>query len=639
LQIIPLESIGDIFIKIQGGALAAMPSLKLLCLTAAVAAAITPSRPRVAVIGAGVSGLNCAKKLQKDCDVVVLEASHGVGGRVRSDREGGYVFDRGFAVFLEAYEEAQEALDYAALKLKPFQPCAIVCEGGKREFVGDPLRRPQDLLPSLRAPVGSLADKLRAGVLRISCLALSAEQIRAGAWTQSSISARDFLATTFGVGPKLLNSFFEPFFRGVFLSKLDEQDPRVWLLAFRALSVGSTSLPENGIGAVAEQLAVGVDVRLNSRVDAVRDGSIDVDGITQAFDRVVVAVDGPAAAKLLPDLTLPPARASTCVYFSLTEEDLPTQLPIILLVPSGGPLNNVCFPSNVQASYAPPGRALCSATIVDSLTEVGDDVAGGARAHLASLFPESDVASWTFERTYRVPYAQPRQRLDKADLEGSPTYSESIYVCGDHLTDPSLNGALASGRRAADACLKSLRVRGGASPPLRDYAKAFDAPAQVSYAPVGVVRSPYVERHGTPRQATVGDVDTVGVIALNPEFRGSLKSLDGFDYVWVLAHMHLQTGKLRRFQIKPPRGNDRHGVFATRAPHRPSPISLSALKLVGVDEEKLEITVRGLDLLDGTPVLDVKPYVPYCDAFPDARAGWVDALEDEREEESAVADV
>ena len=162
---------------------------------------------------------------------------------------------------------------------------------------------------------------------------------------------------------------------------------------------------------------------------------------------------------------------------------------------------------------------------------------------------------------------------------------------------------------------------------MRDYATKFEAPSLVSYAPIGVVRSPYVERHGTPRQATVNDPVT-GVIALNPEFRGSLKSLDGFDYVWVLAHMHLQTGKLRRFQIKPPRGDERHGVFATRAPHRPSPISLSALKLVAVDEENLELTVQGLDLLDGTPVLDIKPYVPYCDAFPDARAGWVDELDE-----------
>ena len=79
--------------------------------------------------------------------------------------------------------------------------------------------------------------------------------------------------------------------------------------------------------------------------------------------------------------------------------------------------------------------------------------------------------------------------------------------------------------------------------------------------------------------------------------------------------------------MRPPRGDGRrHGVFATRAPHRPNQISLSALRVVGVDEGKLTITVRGLDLLDGTPILDIKPYIPYADAFPDAAAGWVSAL-------------
>lgn len=92
--------------------------------------------------------------------------------------------------------------------------------------------------------------------------------------------------------------------------------------------------------------------------------------------------------------------------------------------------------------------------------------------------------------------------------------------------------------------------------------------------------------------------------------------------------MHLNTGW--RPKVRPPRGpRVRHGVFATRAPHRPAPVSLSALKLVSVDEDALELTVQGLDLLDGTPVLDVKPYVPYADAFPAARAGWVDALDDD----------
>ena len=102
--------------------------------------------------------------------------------------------------------------------------------------------------------------------------------------------------------------------------------------------------------------------------------------------------------------------------------------------------------------------------------------------------------------------------------------------------------------------------------------------------------------------------------------------LDGFDFCWVISHMHLNTNWRRL--VKPPRGDGtRRGVFATRAPHRPSQLALSALRIESVDEAALRIRVRGCDLLDGTPVLDVKPYVPYADAFPDARAGWIDELD------------
>ena len=81
--------------------------------------------------------------------------------------------------------------------------------------------------------------------------------------------------------------------------------------------------------------------------------------------------------------------------------------------------------------------------------------------------------------------------------------------------------------------------------------------------------------------------------------------------------------------VQPPRGpKTRQGVFATRAPHRPSQLALSALRIISVDEAALRVRVRGLDLLDGTPVLDLKPYIPYADAFPDAAAGWVDELPD-----------
>jgi tRNA-Thr(GGU) m(6)t(6)A37 methyltransferase TsaA len=149
--------------------------------------------------------------------------------------------------------------------------------------------------------------------------------------------------------------------------------------------------------------------------------------------------------------------------------------------------------------------------------------------------------------------------------------------------------------------------------------------------PIGVVRSPYKERFGTPRQATVtrgamGEAPQEAEIVLDPARvpASILEGLAGFDYVWAIVWLHLNEGW--RPMVTPTRGpRVKRGLFSTRSPHRPNPIGLSALRVVSV--EGWVVRVRGLDLLDGTPVLDLKPYVPYADAFPDARSGWLDALE------------
>jgi tRNA-Thr(GGU) m(6)t(6)A37 methyltransferase TsaA len=157
--------------------------------------------------------------------------------------------------------------------------------------------------------------------------------------------------------------------------------------------------------------------------------------------------------------------------------------------------------------------------------------------------------------------------------------------------------------------------------------------APVTLTPIGRVQSPYQERFGTPRQPQVttqvaGGGEQEGSIILAPGMglEHSLRGLDGFSYCWVVTFMHLNTGW--RSLVKPPRGptTQRQGIFATRSPHRPNQLALSALRILSVDEASLTVRVRGLDLLDGTPVLDIKPYVPYCDAFPDAKAGWVDQI-------------
>jgi tRNA-Thr(GGU) m(6)t(6)A37 methyltransferase TsaA len=146
-----------------------------------------------------------------------------------------------------------------------------------------------------------------------------------------------------------------------------------------------------------------------------------------------------------------------------------------------------------------------------------------------------------------------------------------------------------------------------------------------SVEPIGWVRSPYLRRFGTPQQAAAAGPPVEATLELDADRipTDALIDLVGIDRIWVLSWLH--RGGTWSARVRPPRGTRApRGVFATRSPDRPNPIGLSALKLVGIDGCSLH--VLGIDLIDGTPILDVKPYVPYADAFPDARAGWIDAI-------------
>lgn len=159
-----------------------------------------------------------------------------------------------------------------------------------------------------------------------------------------------------------------------------------------------------------------------------------------------------------------------------------------------------------------------------------------------------------------------------------------------------------------------------------EHADAYLQP--FSCLPIGVVRSPYTERFGTPRQPPItaqvkGDAMLPARIELLPErgFEAALAGLADFDRIWCVFVFHLNRGF--GVSVRSPRDpcGDR-GLFATRSPHRPSRIGLSCLRLTGIEGRVLH--VLGCDILDHSPVLDIKPYVPYADAFPEARTGWLE---------------
>lgn len=142
---------------------------------------------------------------------------------------------------------------------------------------------------------------------------------------------------------------------------------------------------------------------------------------------------------------------------------------------------------------------------------------------------------------------------------------------------------------------------------------------EISFRPIGVIHSPFGDLSGMPIQPT-GEASAPGSVEIFPEFEAGLKDLDGFSYVILLYYFHRVSGvKLR---VTPFLDSEPRGIFATRAPARPNPIGLSVVKLLGIEGNTLR--VENLDILDGTPLLDIKPYVPEFDYRPEARTGWLE---------------
>jgi tRNA-Thr(GGU) m(6)t(6)A37 methyltransferase TsaA len=150
--------------------------------------------------------------------------------------------------------------------------------------------------------------------------------------------------------------------------------------------------------------------------------------------------------------------------------------------------------------------------------------------------------------------------------------------------------------------------------------------------PIGVVRSPFTEKMQAPRQPGVAQ-SADGAVELFPgrDFEHALEDLATFRYIWIIFWFDRAEGW--RPKVLPPRSEKRRGVFATRSPHRPNPIGMSLVELTGISG--LTLAVKGLDLLEGTPVLDIKPYIPYADSRPDADHGWLDEASSQRDPKPA----
>ena len=435
----------------------------------------------VIVVGAGLAGLACAIHLTAaGRSVTVLEASDGVGGRVRSDFVDGFILDRGFQVLLTAYPEAQAMLDYHALDLRSFRPGTLVQVGDKRVLLGDPFREIRSIPSSLAAPIGSPIDKARIGWLRLNSGRGTLDEM----WARPETSTAERLRSL-KFSDAMVERFLRPLFTGIQLDASLSTSSRMFDFVFRMLGSGDNAVPANGMGMIPAQLAARLPagaVRLNSRVAAVSPGSVTLtDSAVLSAGAVVVATEGPQAARLLGGaVTEPGSNSVACLYFAA--ESAPFEGPLLLLNGNGtsaagggsgggsggggggggGPINNVCVPSSVSPAYAPPGRHLVSASIIAARPSGMDratwhaqlDVEG--RSQLRRWFG-AEVDGWTTLPTYEIAHAQPAQP-SLEPVERPVRLADGLYVCGDHRDQASIQGALVSGRRAAVAVLEGPQV-------------------------------------------------------------------------------------------------------------------------------------------------------------------------------------
>lgn len=403
----------------------------------------------VVIVGAGLAGLCAARELHR-CGrrVVVLEASDGVGGRVRTDEVDGFLLDRGFQVLLTGYPEVSAQLDLAALRLQHFEPGAMVWEGGSGQVLGDPFRRPGRLWATATAGVGSPIDKARILWLRARLARSDPKQLLRRSETSTAVALR-----AAGFSDRMVRQFFRPLFAGIQLDPTLSTSSRMFEVIFRTLSAGGSAVPTAGMGAIPAQLAASLPagaVRLSTAAAEVTPGRVTTgDGEHIDARAVIVATEGPVATRLIGTRDVA-SRPVGAVYFAADRAPIADKL-VVLDGSSHGPVLNAVVMSNVAPSYAPEGRHL----VVAALPGVVDgDLEAMARAQFRNWWgPQVD--SWEHLRTYRIAHGQPDQ---------SPPFSpkrrvalgEGLFVCGDHRDTGSIQGAMFSGRRCAEAVHTAL---------------------------------------------------------------------------------------------------------------------------------------------------------------------------------------
>ncbi|WP_225850855.1 NAD(P)/FAD-dependent oxidoreductase [Streptomyces sp. HPF1205] len=412
-------------------------------------------------MGAGLAGLAAAHHmLASGLTVTVLEASRRPGGRMATDTVDGFRLDHGPQLLNTAYPELDRTPGLRGLPLAPLAPGALVRVAGRSHRIGRPRGHgpaPGPFTSPFASPLASPLDKARLGAAlgRLAGTAPARLAARTETTAAQALPERGF-------APRTVDGYLRPLLAALLCDPELGTSSRVADLVLRGYARGRVCLPVAGAASVPERLAAGLPpgtIRFGTRATEVAVNAVRTeDGAELPCRGVVVATDARSAGELLPGLRVPAFHQVTVVHHAAPRPPLREGV-LVLDGDRLGPVSHSLPASEIDPTRAPAGRSLITSVV---LGPPPDDDGKAVRAHLAELY-ETSTDEWELLAVRTDPRAVPAMPVPH-DLRRPARLLAGLYVCGDHRTTSTVQGALLSGRRAAEAAVRDL-VRDASAPP------------------------------------------------------------------------------------------------------------------------------------------------------------------------------